>query len=177
MKFTLASLSLLMLTILVLMADCKALGPLVKVCGTRELKEVTESVCSTMGKRDTIPFYASSILGQRIKRECLIWCHEVKAKSLWSHFHPDRNVCRRDGREMLSGGMYTGILHIVLWLIHEHADLKLMKHISCNLFLPFPAFVQVFFYESVFVLSTSVWESEPQLLAWAHGSLVMQCFV
>jgi hypothetical protein len=29
---------------------------LVKVCGPRELKEVTESICSTLGKRDLNPF-------------------------------------------------------------------------------------------------------------------------
>ena len=84
MKFTVACLSLLTLAMLVmlLVPGCKALGPLVKVCGTRELKEVTESVCSTMGKRDSIPFYASTILGQRIRRECLnIFLSDVMSKS------------------------------------------------------------------------------------------------
>ena len=57
-----------LLWLLTMGQEARALGPLVKVCGARELKEVTESVCSTLGKRDTIPF-AASLFGQRIRRK------------------------------------------------------------------------------------------------------------
>ena len=67
MKSLTALISLLLLLMELMPPSCHALGPLVKVCGTRELKEVTESVCSTLGKRDTV----FPILSQRIKREYL----------------------------------------------------------------------------------------------------------
>ena len=51
-----SSFMILLLFISILVAVVSCYGPLVKVCGARELKEVTESICSTLGKRDIIPF-------------------------------------------------------------------------------------------------------------------------
>lgn len=52
-----------------LLPASECLGPVVKVCGARELKEVTEVVCSTLGKRDAHTF--PSILRRRIKSKLL----------------------------------------------------------------------------------------------------------
>ena len=52
-RFSLVFTTLVVTIVLVMFFEgVECLGPLVKVCGARELKEVTESICSTLGKRD-----------------------------------------------------------------------------------------------------------------------------
>ena len=64
-----------MLYLMSMIPETCSLPALIRVCGARELKEVTESICSTLGKRDFIPFgdLVNNRSNQRVKSECIVF--------------------------------------------------------------------------------------------------------